>query len=430
MTESPPAPTTQAPPPAATPSNEPAPAFSDFDATFSDGLDAPEVKPVPASPEKAVPPAEGRTGNDTKPAKPVTPEPKKGEDAKASPEKPETTEGQEETAGEVDEYTPPKVATEKQTRGWALSMGKRAKRADMRAQELEMRVKQLEAQPPRQAEATSNMAAELAEAKKKLDQYENDLRLTKYERSGEYQEKYQKPYQAAVSRAYREVKELLVSEPKPNSQLDENGKPTEYIDRQATQADFDELYGMPLGPATRLAKQKFGDAAMIVLQHRQNIRQLAEQAFEAVEAFKGKASQVETQTKAQEAQRAEGMLRMFNFASEAHAKKNAEMFLPRDGDTEGNELLTKGRDFATSVFAGNDGLAPQQVAMRDARALNWLTAYPRLARDVKKLRGELDAANKTIEELRGSSPGKPTPSVEAPAKTAGSILDDFDKNVL
>lgn len=287
---------------------------------------------------------------------------------------------------------------------------------------MEVRLRQLEAQPPRQAQDNSALAAELAEAKKRLEQYESDLRLTKYERSQEYAEKFQKPYQNAVQRAYREVKELIAFEPNPED-------PDNPRERTATQADFDEIYGMPLGQATRLAKQRFGDAAMIVLQHRQQIRQLAEAAYGAVEEYKTKGTEAEKRQQAEAAQREQGMGAMFQSALGMYAKRNPQLFSEIEGDTEGNGLLAKGRQFASMVFAGNEGLNPQQVVMRDARAFNWLSAYPRLARDVKKLQGELAEANKTIEGLRGSSPGKPKASVDATPKAPDNFLDAFERAV-
>lgn len=405
MIEAPPAPVQETTPTA--PVSEPA--FADFDKTFpDDGLDSPEP-PKPAAQPKQAAPEEPKAGD--KPADQSAPAADAEKPADKPAEEPEGVEG--------DEFNPPQVAKPSELRGWALRMGKKAKQANERATQLEQRIRMLESQPPRQAEASSQLAQELAEAKKRLEQYESDLRLTKYERSAEYKDKFQAPYQNAVQRAYREVKELLAFEPN----MEDPDHPRE---RQATQADFDEIYALPLGQATRLAKQKFGDAAMIVLQHRQNIRQLAEAAYTAVEEYKGKAQQYETESKAQAAQREAGMLKMFTMASEGHAKKNPDVFMPRDGDTEGNDMLDKGRQFASLVFGGNDGLSPQQIAMRDARAYNWLAAFPRLNRDVKTLRSQLAEAQKTIDSLRGSGPGKPKPAAEAAPKSAGSWQEEFD----
>ena len=264
------------------------------------------------------------------------------------------------------------------------------------------------------------MAQELAATKKRLESYEQDLRMTRYERSQEYKEKYEKPYKDAVGRAYSEVKELLVSEPNPED-------PENPRERAATAADFDEVYSLPLGAANRLAKAKFGDAAGIVMQHRQTIRAAAQAGYAAVEEYKAKGSEYEKSQQAQQAQQSQGMLRMFTAAAEAYVKKNPELFLPRENDPEGNEIFQKSKAFADSVFSGNDGLQPHQIAMRDARAHSWIAAYPRVARDVKKLRMELDEKNKTIEALRGSGPGTPKPGLATTDKKVGTWEEDFNK---
>lgn len=397
-------------PPASTPPAEPL--AQSFDQTFpDDGLDSPPSPqpPPPAEPPPAEPPETPPTGDKPK-TEPTTAKVPPKETPPAAPE-----------GDKPPEFTPPTVGKASEIRAWAARVGKWAEKMTSKADKLQAKLAQLESQPPKQAEDTANLAQELATAKKRLEQYENDIRLTKYERSQEYAEKYQKPYQDAISRAYREVKELLVSEPNPDD-------PENPRERAATQADFDEIYGMPLGLATRTAKQKFGDAAMIVLQHRQQIRQLAESAYAAVEEYKTKGGEVETQTKAQQVQHEQAMKRMFDMATEGHAKRAPELFQERDGDDEGNELLTKGRNFAATVFSGNDGLTPQQVAFRDAMAYNRLAAYPRILRDLKKAQTELAESQKTIESLRSSGPGPVKPSAGKKEETPNESWETaFDK---
>lgn len=392
------------PPPSPSPAPAPAapaaaePVGQSFDNSFpDDGLDTP---PEPAKPagEPAKPSGEpAKPGNE--PAKP----------AAAAPAKPEGVKT------EVD-FTPPQVAKPNELRTWAQRMGSRAQKAETELAKMQARITQLENQPPRQAEDTANLAKELATAKKRLEEYEGEIRLTKYERSQEYAEQYRKPYEEAVARAYREIRELSIVD-------EESG-----TEKPATQADFDEIYQANLGQATRLAKAKFGDAAIIVLQHRQAIRQLAERAYNAVEEYKAKGGERETQTKAQAAQQQAAMQRMFTAAQEGHAKRSPETFNERDGDTEGNTLLGKGKEFAAAVFGGNEGLTPQQIAFRDAMAFNRLAAYPRLVRDVKKLKSELAEAQKTIEGLRGSGPGRPEPGTDKQGEEGYKPFDQaFDE---
>ena len=407
--------------PVATETTLPAPeasAFPDFDAAFPDGLDspppAPEKKPAPepattsGSEDRSSTTPQSGAGTTPKPAdKPADKPEEKAPETPATPE---------------DEFTPPTVAKNSELRGFAFRMGNKAKEYKSQLTQLQQRITQLEAQPPKQQVDNSAMAAQLAEANKRLEQYENDLRLTKYDRSAEYRDKYERPYKDAIARAYREVKELIAFE--PNAEDPENPK-----ERTANQQDFDEVYGLPLGQATRLAKQRFGDAAMIVLQHRQKIRELMESAYQAVEEYKGKGAEAEKFTKAQEAQREQGMVSMFSAARGMHAKRNPALFAEKEGDTEGNSLLTKGRQFADMVFAGNDGLTPQQVVMRDARAYNWLSAFPRVSSALEKAKAEIAELKSTLESIKGSAPGKPKPSAESAPPSEKGWESDFDAKI-
>lgn len=364
---------------------------SSFDTSFpDDGLDTPPEAPAkPDKPETPEKPVKGEA-----PEKPIKPEvPAKPEKPKA-PDKPESATDDEAPT----DFTPPQVGSSKDLKAWATRVGKWAQKMTSKAATLENELKQARSQPPKQAEDTANLSKELAAAKKQLEEYEHNLRLTKYERSNEYREKYQRPYETAIARANKEVKELIAYEPNPED-------PENPRERAATEADFAEIYNLPLGQATKLARARFGDAATIMLQHRQNIRQLAESAYQAVEEYRAKGGEEEQRTKAEAAQRETAMGQMFEKAREGHAKRAPKLFTERDGDEEGNSLLTKGRDFASSVFGGNEGLTPQQIAFRDGMAYNRLAAYPRLIRDVKKLEADLAEAQKTIEGLRSSGPG-------------------------
>ena len=400
MLEAPTAPPPTTPAPSA-PSAPATPLTESFDQSFpDDGLDSPPEPPPAPEPKVDV---KADIKADVKPtaapASPSTPAPET--DVKADIK----------TDIKADaDFAPPQVAKPNELRTWAQKMGARAKKAEGEIQKLHSKISQLEQQPPRQTEDVANLAKELAALKKQNETYEQDIKLTKYERSREYEQKYQKPYSDAIAVAYRDVKELLAYDSNPED-------PDSPIERQATQADFDELYGMPLGQATKVAKAKFGDAAAIVLQHRANIRRLAEDAVKAIEEYKTKGGEVETQSKAQEAQEKAAMRRLFQMATEGHAKRSPDLFQERDGDDEGNALLAKGKEFAASVFGGNEGLTPQQMAFRDASGYNRLAAWPRVLRDNKKLKGELAEAQKTIEELRGSGPG--APRAGAPKHDAG-----------
>lgn len=413
----------------------PAPNYADFDKSFpDDGLDSPAPAPSPApspaskpdeqsKPSKAITQTVTQTPTGELEKKGAEIEKGKASDAPAAlPKEPEPH----------DEYTPPQVAKPSELRNWARRVGDQAKKYKSEVEQLQGRVRQLESAPsPNQSEETTAIMQELVATKKQLEQYEHDIRLTKYERSDEYRTKYQAPYQQAVKRAYAEVKELLAYSPNPNfdEAEGESASNQRFIERTATPADFDEIYQLPTGQAIKRAKQLFGDAAMSVIGHRSKIKELAESAYSAVEEYKAKGGEQETRTRAEQAQREVAMQQMFGAARMAYGKKAPEVFLPREGDEEGNLLLTKATAFADAVFGGNDGLTPVQIAARDARAHSWIAAYPRIVRDLKKAQTELAEMKATVESLRASGPGKPAPTTEKVPATSKSWEEEFDSRI-
>lgn len=411
-------PATPAPPPA-TPSPTPdAPrgtgaALEDFDRTFAD-LDetapAPEPTPEPAA-TPSPKPKDPETGRFTK--QEPKPEPAKVPDKPAAaPDKPAA----------APEFEPPQVAKPSELRNWAKRMGSRAEQAEQNLVQLKREVNELRSKPGQSAD-TKALTDELAATKKRLDEHERELKVTRYERSGEYKDKYEKPYQNAVNTAYAEVQELLVSVPNPED-------PDNPRERAATAADFDEVYNLPLGPATKLAKAKFGDAAGIVLQHRQAIKGAAKAAVTAIEEHKGKAVEFEQAQTAQQKMFEEGRSRMFNEAKQAIAQKYAALFGERDGDTAWNEALAKGRNMADLAFSDRKDLTPEQSAILDAQVHARISAFPGLRAENDKLKADLAARDKEIADLRGSGPGKPGAGTDKPATTDNLTLDEaFDRAI-
>jgi hypothetical protein len=422
----PPATPAAAPSPTTPPAAQP-PSVSDFDSHFSD-LDVPAPSPSPTpSPTPAPSPA---------PAPSPTPEPKP-DDGKGAPAKdpvtgkflPKTDTKPEPPKPEPkpsDEFTPPQVATGTRLRKFAEEAGAKARQFQSKAAQLEAELQRIKTDPQKDSSALSQ---QLAAANEKIQRYENEARLTRYERSEEYRTKYEQPYQNAVKQAYGDVKELLVSEPKKGSQLDEQGHPIEFVEREATPADFDEIYQLPLGPATRLAKQKFGDQAMIVLQHRQAIKNAAKSAMDAVEANKGNATQYEQQQTAQHKLQQEARDQMFNTAVESLAQKYPDWFGEREGDTEWNESLSKGRGIADLAFSDRQGLTPQQSAILDAQVHMRTSVFTPLKAEVIKLRTENKTLKEELAQIRGSGPGKVLPNGKAPDGKSKNWQQDFDERV-
>lgn len=317
-------------------------------------------------------------------------------------------------------FEPPKVSKPSELRTWAQRMGSRAKTAETELKTVKARLAQVETEVGK-AKSDPALVEELANTKKKLSEYEGELRLTRYERSQEYKEKYQAPVEQTWKRAQKLIGQLTVAVVDPeNADI--------RTERPATAEDFKDIYAKPVGQAWKAAREMFGDAAPSVMEYVTLLKNQQEAAFEAIEQHRTQAEEYEAKQKAQQKQSVTARAAMFEQATKIHSGKNASLYEPRAEDPEGNTLLEKGTAFARSVFSGPGDLSPQQIAMRDAQAHNWIAAHPRLMRDLNKLRAELADAQKAIETLRSGGPGKPSGGgTVTPATGSGNIMDDFDK---
>ena len=399
-----------APTPSAAPSPTPAPSKSQaqsFDETFLDAQDSPAPAPAAAPSPAPVAPKPGEP-TPPKPATPVKPE------APAAPT----------TSISEDSDTEPTSGKPSDFRKWGQRQATKAQKLAKETAQLKERLAQLESAGPKQGQDAVALAQEVARLKKSNEEYEGELRLTRYERSSDYKEKFEKPAQQATARAYAKVTQLFVIEPNPDDP--ENPK-----ERQATKADFDEVYGQPSdGMAWKIAKQKFGEAAPMVMGHREKVQELWTNAYAAVEEHKAKGGEREQAINALSQQQQIARNRAWQKVNDTFAKKNPELFGERDGDQEGNELLAKATAFVDTVFSSDrNNYPPEQQLAMDARTRNWALAFPRMRRDNQKLKADLVEAQKTIETLRGSSPGKPVPGAEGADKKPKTMDEAFDSMV-
>lgn len=404
------------------------PVLDDFDAHFSD-LEpaAPTAQPErPDEPTRQSPPTQPdttkprdpETGKFTKPTEQPKPAAKPGETPK--PVNPPAAPA---TSGGTGEFEPPQVAKPSDLRSWARKMGGRAETAERQLVQLNRRVKELEGFPQQQQVDTRALMEENARLKKALDGSEGELRTTRYERSQEYRDKYEAPYQTAVKAAYAEIQELLVEVPNPDD-------PEHPRERQATAADFDEVYNAPLGPATKLARAKFGDAAPMVLAHRKAIKDAAGAAVRAIEEYKGKAVEFEQHNTAQQKMQQEGRDRMFNEALHAITEKYSELFGEREKDTKWNEAITKGRAMADLAFSDRKNLSPQQTAILDAQIHARISGYGALRQERDHYKSECERLSKEIEDMRSSGPGRPAAAAsKTEPVTPSSWEEGFDKAI-
>src|SRR6185369_13706224 len=170
----------------------PSPALSDFDSTFGSDLDPAPAPPPTPTPEptqpspktddtqttRQTPPKDPETGKFTKPDVSSQPD-SKGKDP-ATVATPKTADTQ--PAGKnLGEFEPPQVAKPNELRNYARKMAGRAQQAEQSISQLRAELNELKANPQQSVDAKA-LTEELATAKKRLEEYEGELKVTRYER--------------------------------------------------------------------------------------------------------------------------------------------------------------------------------------------------------------------------------------------------------
>ncbi len=329
---------------------------------------------------------------------------------------------------EVDGVRVPKFKSDKEFRGWGLNGYKKAKTLETELESLRSKHAELEQTVPRTQTEKTQLATKLADLEKKHNEVLAELNFSNYERSPDYKQKYEKPYQDAISRAYKRVKELTVIEEDRSQSADDNGKfPTK--ERPAKPEDFDEIYGLNYGAATKLATKKFGpEFAAGIMQHWESIREKAEAAVGALNEWKASGEKRQKEQETQSIQTRERVAGLWTQVNTDIKTKNPDLFGERADDKEWNEALTKGTQMADAYFSDRSTQPIEQRLVFDAHVRNRVAAFPALVSRMRKLEAENAQHVKDIAALRGSAPGAPsTQSPNPPAEESTGALDAFDK---
>lgn len=374
--------------------------YGDFDAAERDTPSTPpaQAKPEPsktAAPDKAKAPA-----TDKAPVKPAADK----APAKTAPETPEKT-GEfsnltDEQYAKLDKGS--RVAFNSSLRQHAAKLEERLRSATA---ELE-KVKSTPADNGRVKELES-----LLEAREtRLKEVEENLRMTAYERSDEYKEKFQKPYVQAYGMGRNKAASMKTVERK--NDMDEVVQPQ----RQGTAEDFDAIMRISDDDtAYEYAEKLFGPKALAVMHYRERVQELHQQSRDAIEDRKAKAEMYEKEaaemqkrkadeTEAQTRQRAE----MFRKAVDEGTKQHPEWFTPEEGDNEGQKVIDAGKAIADSLFTGinpktgkpytTEGMVRFHAFVRNA-----LAAHGHLQHRMKAAQAKVAALEAQLAEFKESS---------------------------
>ncbi len=404
----------------------------------------PAPAPAPAKPAAAAPPAPSRTGErsnffededripdavESEPAKPTV---KAGAAPASVDDAPAGTDELDKAAlGDKPAPAtpgPPKPAdalpeprTNRELKRVYEANKKALKLAEARSAELEARVAELDGIATTAKKDTGPLAEQLAAAQKRIDEYEGRLRLKAYEESDDFKSKHLAPFKKAEARAFQDVRQLEYTEG-----IDEDTQQPKV--RAATDADFIELYNLPVGKAYAFAKRVFGDSSQLVMNHYHSLHNAQDGMREAIAEYRTRGAEEEQQTQARTAQEREAADRMWRTANQdLQAKHFKELGIDPD-DAETKDLLGKAYGTVDKLFSGNGSLTMAEKVGLQASVRQRAALFGVQGRQLRKLQADYAEAQKTIEELRGSAPGKPKPKGDAaPVGEFKDLADDMAK---
>lgn len=239
-------------------------------------------------------------------------------------------------------------------------------------------------------------------SEKRRTELEDEIRFASYERSQDYAEKYQKPFEQAYEYGKQSVSRLRVNT--------EDGQV-----RQATEEDFNKILMMQDEDAADLAEKMFGNKDKIVLQHRWELRKLDAARYQAIQDFKKVGGERETKLRESETRRNEEMGKMWKQLNGEAQERFPKWFKSEEGDEEGNKLLEEGYKLADSAFSQANGLSPEAMVRLHASIRNRAAAFTREVYRNRKLETKIEELTKELEDYKSSEPGPGDVTVGKPA---------------
>jgi hypothetical protein len=245
-------------------------------------------------------------------------------------------------------------------------------------------------------------------SEKRLQEVEDELRFTAYEKSSEYKEKFEAPFVDAFIAGRNKVagmKTVAVKDPDTETVIEPS--------RQGTAEDFDALMKISDDDAASdWAVAKFGAKAPMVLFHRERVQETNLARSKAIDEYRKNGSQREKER----GEQLETYRKTFNEAVTKASKdaeaKHAKWFAKDDADAPGNEILEKGQHLVARVLAngapvkeGDKPMSPPELAAAVAAIRHKAGAFDRLAHRHAAAQKEIKALKTKLEAFEKSEPG-------------------------
>lgn len=320
---------------------------------------------------------------------PNTPEPAKAEPkAEGDPAK---------TNGDAPKPADAPPADGKKPNPWKLMEEHKSARAKAEAEIV--RLSKL-VQKPEEREAELGKYKQLEEQNKQLLEH---IRFVDYQKHPEFQEKYEKPYLANWNKIMKRLAGVGVN------MEDGNRRPVE-------PKDIAEISRLPADQAIELAEQKFGKLGPWVAERVEELRQLDEAKYEALEKAKKDGMDFQKQLSESEAIHEQ---KMNEFLAETWTKAIAEIethsrygeyFKPKEGDDEFNARLESATE-KVDKYWGKSPKDPSLTPEQRAEIIKGHAAIRNRARGfgtqnliIERLKTERDALKAELEQFRASVP--------------------------
>jgi hypothetical protein len=329
--------------------------------------------------------------------------------AKANAETEETAETTEATeTAETTETTPAEPAKGgKKPSPWKLVDEHKAARLKAETELVELR--KTMADPAKFKELEEKYAA----VEKRAKELDDHIKYVDYSKSAEFQEKYQKPYDAAWQRWMADLGELTVA--------DANGQ-----ERPIAPTDLLELVNMPLQKAREAAESTFGNFADDVMSARKEIRGLFDAQQRALTEAKKMGGERIAQMQKQMQEKQETLRKEITGLWTESNKQAVEdpnygkFFKPVQGDDEGNTRLQKGYEMADRAFTVNPNdprLTTEQraeVVRLHAAIRNRAAGFGRLAYQNSQLEAKVAELKAELDKYKATEPGAGEPRQPEP----------------
>lgn len=290
-----------------------------------------------------------------------------------------------------------------------------------RAAELEKQLAEAKSSSPYETEKKGYLER-IENYEKKVAELESEMYFVNYEKSSDFQAKYNQPYEKAWAAAMEEFKELTIEDSNTGQH------------RAVSPDDLFTLVNLPIREARELANSLYGEFADDIMAHRKEIKKLYHQRTEALKEAREKGIVRDRERSELEQKNTK---ELHESISNHWAKANEEVtkhevygpfLVPVEGDQEGNQRLAKGFELVDRAMRENP-LDPKlsadersRIVRRQAAVRNRAAAFGRMKLWIDNLRSENATLKKDLSQFRSSEPNTQG-STSTPPQTPASARD-------